>query len=115
MTPAWANPEPLRGGAANIDRMLRFGAPVVFSADGDAGGEPGGADAARGAGVAERAKPVRPSRAAVDPEFAGDLDNIALKVPEFSSEDRYRTVELLADDVRAHLGSRPISARTHTW
>ena len=51
----------------------------------------------------------------MDPALAGDLDNIALKVPEFSSEDRYRTVELLADDVRAHLGSRPISARTHTW
>lgn len=29
--------------------------------------------------------------------------------------ERYQSVEAMAEDVRAHLASRPISARAHTW
>jgi eukaryotic-like serine/threonine-protein kinase len=44
-------------------------------------------------------------------QLAGDLDAIALRCLRKAPEQRYRTVEALADDLRAHLEGRPVSAR----
>ncbi len=45
----------------------------------------------------------------------GDLDAIALRALRKRPEDRYASVQLLADDVRAFLSHRPVSARRGTW
>jgi serine/threonine-protein kinase len=71
------------------------------------------------------ADPVRPSQAAYrhareagDPhprrlshELAGDLDNILLKALAKAPEDRYVSVEALAQDLRRHLEGEPVLAR----
>ncbi|MBW8312976.1 MAG: protein kinase [Rhizobium sp.] len=71
------------------------------------------------------ADPVRPSQAAYrhareagDPhprrlshELAGDLDNILLKALAKAPEDRYVSVEALAQDLRRHLDGEPVLAR----
>ena len=44
----------------------------------------------------------------------GDLDAITLKALRKSPSDRYASVEKLADDIRAHLDGRPVSARGGT-
>ena len=116
MTPAWASPEQLRGEAPLISTdSYALGRLLYFLLTGTPAVNPAGRSPHEVLEWLQGSMPVRPSRAAVDPELMGDLDNIALKALEFAPEDRYRTAELLADDVRAHLGSRPISARSHTW
>jgi eukaryotic-like serine/threonine-protein kinase len=116
MTPAWASPEQLRGelpliasDCYSLGRLLYYlltGAPAV---------NPTGRTPLQVLEGLTVAAPVLPSKAASDPELAGDLDNIALKALECSPDDRYRSVELLADDIRSFLESRPVSARPHTW
>src|SRR5690606_21098771 len=44
----------------------------------------------------------------------GDLDSIVLKALRPRPEQRYATVDALADDLRAWLGSRPVRARDGT-
>ena len=55
---------------------------------------------------------------AIDPQWlrtrkrlVGDLDNILLKALEKPSAQRYRSVDALAQDVRAFLAGHPVSAR----
>ena len=116
MTPAWASPEQLRGEPPLISTdCCGLGRLLYFLLTGTAAVNPSGRTPLEVLEWLKGSTPVRPSRAAADAELLGDLDNIALKALEFSPEDRYRTAELLADDVRAHLGSRPIAARAHTW
>ncbi len=71
---------------------------------------------------------VRPSQAALklarergDPnprrlaaELAGDLDNILIKALSKAPEDRYVSVEALAQDLRRHLEGEPVLARPHS-
>jgi serine/threonine-protein kinase len=48
--------------------------------------------------------------------LAGDLDNIVLQALRKKPDERYASVERLADDVRSHLLRRPVSARSgQTW
>ena len=69
------------------------------------------------------AEPVRPSAAARDRTdlitrserrlprvLKGDLDNIVLKALNKQPEDRYRSVEALASDLRRYLNGRPVEA-----
>ena len=52
----------------------------------------------------------------VNPSLPGDLDCILLKALRKEPEDRYSSVEALADDIRAFLEWRPIRARSgNTW
>ncbi len=44
-------------------------------------------------------------------ELSGDLDNILLKALAKAPEDRYVSVEALAQDLRRHLGGEPVLAR----
>lgn len=46
--------------------------------------------------------------------LSGDLDRVVMKALEAEPERRYGTVEQLADDLRRHLGGRPVSARPAT-
>jgi non-specific serine/threonine protein kinase/serine/threonine-protein kinase len=47
--------------------------------------------------------------------LSGDLDNIVMKALQKKPEDRYRSVEQLADDIRRHLDGRPVLARAASW
>jgi tetratricopeptide (TPR) repeat protein len=44
-----------------------------------------------------------------------DIDAVALMAMERSPDDRYASVEQLADDVRRVIECRPVRARTQTW
>ena len=60
------------------------------------------------------AEPDRPSTAATEPgrrRLRGDLDTIALTALRKEPARRYPSVAALADDIRRHLGGRPIVAR----
>lgn len=116
MTPAWASPEQLRGEPAGIaSDIYSLGRILYFLLT----WEP--------AFPIERLAPMQyyeklqnhapqaPSARTSDRRMEGDLDNIALKALEFDAAERYPSVEALAEDIRAHLTSRPISARPHTW
>ena len=46
---------------------------------------------------------------------ARDIDSVALMAIERRPEDRYDSVEQLADDVRRAIEHRPVRARTQTW
>ena len=67
-------------------------------------------------------EPTLPSRAAKNPQFAirnpqslrGDLDNIVLKTLRKNPENRYKTVEQLAADIRRFVEGLPVSARPAT-
>ena len=72
--------------------------------------------------------PVRPSVAAqrlaresgtphprrLASELSGDLDNILLKALAKAPEDRYVSVEAMAQDLRRHLGGEPVLARAQS-
>jgi eukaryotic-like serine/threonine-protein kinase len=46
---------------------------------------------------------------------SGDLDAIILKAMRRAPADRYASVELLDEDILAHLQKRPVKARAGTW
>ena len=48
-------------------------------------------------------------------QIARDLDAVALMAMERRPDDRYSSVEQLADDVRRALEHRPVRARAQTW
>ena len=58
-------------------------------------------------------EPQRPSEAAPTPAgpLRGDLDTIALKALKKRPEERYATVNALAEDIARHLDGRPVLAR----
>lgn len=61
--------------------------------------------------------PPRPSsrlRGAAARELRGDLDNIVRKALQPLPQQRYRTTDELADDLRAYLEKRPVKARKPT-
>ena len=49
------------------------------------------------------------------PTGSSDIDAVALMAMERQPDDRYSSVEQLADDVRRVLEHRPVRARTQTW
>jgi serine/threonine-protein kinase len=63
--------------------------------------------------------PRRPSSTAEDPrrrrELEGDLDAIVGKALRKEPEERYGSIEQLADDLRRYLEGRPVLARQGTW
>jgi tetratricopeptide (TPR) repeat protein len=63
--------------------------------------------------------PRRPSSTVEDPwrrrELAGDLDAIVGRALRKEPEERYGSIEQLADDLRRFLEGRPVLARQGTW
>lgn len=116
MTPAWTSPEQLHGEPAGIasdiyslGRLLYFLLTWEQATPMDRLGPMAYYE------KLQSEAPAPPSQRIGDRNLEGDLDNIVLKALEFEPSERYRSVEALADDIRAHLASRPISARPHTW
>ncbi|EHR73397.1 serine/threonine protein kinase [Burkholderiales bacterium JOSHI_001] len=62
-----------------------------------------------------QAEPVPPSQAAADQRLRaalrGDLDTIVLKALKKRPEERYASVQALADDLQRHLQQQPVLAR----
>jgi serine/threonine protein kinase len=66
----------------------------------------------RAAAEAEADAPTAPAQARRDARrISGDLDNIVLKALSKRPEQRYASVEALAQDIRRHLEGRPVRAR----
>lgn len=116
MTPGWASPEQLRGEPAGIASDVYSLSRILYYLLTWEQAMP--MEQMSPMQYYERLRqevPLRPSHRAGDRRLEGDLDNIALKAAEFEASERYQSAEALADDVRAHLESRPIAARAHTW
>jgi len=116
MTPAWASPEQLRGEQAAISSdIYSLGRILYYLLTWEHAMPMGQMAPLQYYEKLQKEVPIQPSQRAANRQLEGDLDNIALKAVEFETSERYQSVEALAEDVRAHLQSRPISARAHTW
>lgn len=115
MTPAWTSPEQLIGEQATIASDVYSLGRVLYFLLCRHSAIPIERMTPMQLHDALKLKPIEPpSRWANDGDVEGDLDNIAAKALEFEPADRYVSVDALAEDIRAHLTSRPISARPHT-
>ncbi|WP_257388330.1 serine/threonine-protein kinase, partial [Tahibacter caeni] len=122
MTPAYAAPEQLRGEAVTTATDVYALGLVLyetltgrhpFRKSGDSERELLQAIATRDATrPSQQVDATSPLRAA---DLRGDLDNIVLTAIEREPARRYRSVRELADDLRAWLAGRPVSARPQTW
>lgn len=118
MTPRYASPEQLRGEPVGTStdvyslgmvfyRLLAGVHPLQDSGD----SRPDAGDLVQ---RLLRERPSAPSARSGDRRLRGDLDTIVLKAIREDPEERYSSVEALADDLRLYLADRPISARPPT-
>ncbi len=116
MTPSWTSPEQLRGEPAGIaSDIYSLGRILYYLLTWEQAVPMERLTPLQYYEKLQKEVPLRPSHRVGDRRLDGDLDNIALKAVEFEPMERYQTVDGMAEDVRAHLASRPISARAHTW
>jgi len=116
MTPAWTSPEQLRGDPAGIaSDIYSLGRILYFLLTWEHAVPMEHLAPMQYYEKLKKEAPPHPSLRAGDRKLEGDLDNISLKAIEFEPAERFQSVEALAEDVRAHLASRPIAARAHTW
>jgi len=119
MTPAYAAPEQMSGGAiTEATDVFALGCVLYELLTGQRARNPDRAiDLNQLLHVAETTDPVAPSQlklvTAPVPmrQLRGDLDTIVLKALRREPERRYTSVAALADDIKAHLGGKAIAAR----
>lgn len=126
-TPQYASPEQVRGDGINTATDIYSLGVLLYQML--TGLRPTGRAATTPAEMARSVleeHPTRPSQLSpnlvTDPQWTatrkhlqGDLDNILLMALEKSVEQRYASVEALAQDVRNYLAGKPVLARTPTW
>ncbi|MEM7198834.1 MAG: serine/threonine-protein kinase [Planctomycetota bacterium] len=117
MTPRWASPEQVMGDPTTTAMdVYSLGAILYFLL----AGAPPYHDAPEAAitQAVLRGAPPPPSAVAADParrrRVSGDLDAIVARALHRDPQQRYATVEHLADDLLRHLGSLPVQARPAT-
>jgi serine/threonine protein kinase len=110
LTPTYASPEQLRGGAQTFATdIYSLGAVLYKLLTGQSPRE-----LAAGTASMSEEEIVEPSR--LNSELPRDIDFIVQKALRFEPEERYSSVDALAEDVRAFLGSKPVMARSsNTW
>lgn len=119
LTPEYASPEQLRGGAISLSsdvyalgvvlhRLLTGARPYQLTDE---------TPHALAQAICEQ-EPIRPSALAQTSELrrilVGDLDSIVLKALRKEPAARYATVEQLADDLERYLEGSPVRARAGT-
>ncbi len=118
LTPDYASPEQVRGGAMGTSSDLYSLGVVAYELL--AGVRPYRLDATSDsvalANALARVRVARASDAARDPERArelkGDLDAILARMIATDPADRYSTMAAVADDLDRHLDGEPVLART---
>jgi tetratricopeptide (TPR) repeat protein/predicted Ser/Thr protein kinase len=115
-TPGFASPEQLRGEtpivASDIYQLGRVLASLL-SADARESEALTASEATRVNTWLDAATPIA-SHAALPQQLPRDLAAILAKATALEPSDRHSTAEALADDVRAFLEHRPVSARPHS-
>lgn len=116
LTPWWASPEQLRGEPLSIScDCYALGRILFFLLTGKQAFDFTGMSTSQILEHLRKETPPRPSQVAADSDLEDDLDNITRKALEFEADQRYRSADALAEDIRLHLDSRPVSARPYTW
>ncbi|MEM7480477.1 MAG: tetratricopeptide repeat protein [Acidobacteriota bacterium] len=131
LTPAYAAPEQISGGAISTACDVYALGTLLYELTTNR--RPFGDDLDNeDEGLSERAllaakcahDPVRPSDRVDDAEpsgrqlrrqLRGDLDAIVLQAMALRPQDRYESVGHLAEDLRRHLENRPVRARPGRW
>jgi eukaryotic-like serine/threonine-protein kinase len=115
-TPAYASPEQIGGGPISVATDVYSLGVVLFEIL--TGARPYKLSHESRAALEEailKFDPVRPSDAAIDASrrksLRGDLDTILLKTLKKAPEERYATVNALADDLERYLNGRPVLAQ----
>lgn len=108
MTPQYASPEQLLGGAITTASDVYSLGVLLFELL--TGAHPFNAQTRSPSTEAARASSVSKTRA-----LRGDLDNIIACALDVDPAGRYGSVGKLADDIRAYLSGHPVSARRPTF
>lgn len=115
LTPAWASPEQLRGEPLSPSSdAYSLGRLMYFLLTGQQPFDLTGQSPPQILTLLSLKTPPLPSEVTAKDDLKGDLDNIALKAMEFETALRYPSVDALAEDLRRHRESLPISAHPTT-
>lgn len=111
LTPNYASPEQLRGAAqTTATDIYSLGAVLYKLTTGRSPHESSEGSSQAIEIVAGRREIAQPKR--LNPNLPSDIDSILRKSLRTDPEDRYASVEALANDIRAYLESRPVAARS---
>ena len=120
MTPEYASPEQIRGGAISTAADVYALGVVLYRLL--AGRSPFDDRASSPHALAQAIcndEPLRPSLKTSEPKLRrrlqGDLDTIILKALRKEPEERYTLVEQLSDDIQRHLSGLPVAAAKGSW
>jgi serine/threonine-protein kinase len=118
LTPAYASPEQLRGGAITVATdVYGLGVVLFLLLTGKLPHDVAGKSLAEIERLVCEEPPPRPSSLVPvrdSRRLRGDLDTIVLMALQKDPRRRYESVERLADDIERHLTARPVLARGET-
>jgi serine/threonine protein kinase len=111
LTPNYASPEQLRGGAQTTATDIYSLGAVLYKLLTSRSPHESGTGTSQAFEVLTGARPIPlPSR--LNPDLSADIDFILRKALRQEPEERYASVDAFADDVYAFLDSRPVQARS---
>jgi len=110
LTPEYASPEQVAGGAVKTSSDIYSSAAVLYRLLTGGPPHPAGREARERTAPSHSRGHVR-APAEIEPALKGDLETILLKALKKEPAERYRTIEQFSEDLENYLGSRPIRAR----